>query len=935
MHERGQTLVEVILAIFLFAVLGTGFAATLITSAQTAKRGMEHTVATGYIKEGIEAVRSIRDRDWVEMVNGTHGLSTLAGFYDFAGSSDALGVYTRTTTIEDVYRVGSLTGDIAASGVFDAATKRVTVSVSWLGTDQHVKNLDAVFYVTNWSQQSWVQTLTADFTAGFQNSSQITTTGNGEMQLAAHDTDWDNTQVQHTIDLAGSGDRIESWFNPVADILYTLAQNTAGDDFEAYDMSDVSENTPAKLGGYDIQSATDFVVSGAYAYISTTDNTVEVDIVDVRTMTRVATIDLLGSADATAITVSGTTLVVGRESSGENELWFYNVAVPSSPALLFSTNVSATFNDLAASATHAFGTSSNNDQEIYAFQISDGTQVGTLDMAGGDNAQSIALLSNNLYVTRDDGSNYDFALVDVTDPAAMAVVSTLELGESPNNVAVDTNEAFAFLATDNNSEEVIVVNLATFAREVSLDTTGGDDAMGVQTYGGHVYASGERDVGELMILRVTPVGWESPVLVASLDKQQNHDAEALTINGTYAYLVTNNNDSHDDFFIIDITSPASPVLLGSLNLGTDVTDVIVSGNYAYVSTASNSEELMVIDVTVKTSPIQVASYNAAGTADGLSVALSGSTVFLSRADSGSPELYVITVTNPLVPFVLGTFEFGDDLNAIVIDGSYLFAATDADAKELLVVDVSNPAGMSEAGSYNASGSENGKAIDVSGSTLALGRANASGDELFVIDVSSPGSPTLLGSVEVGDHVNGVSLDGASTVYLATEETGMEFMRWDISAPASPVLDASLDLSADAQDVVFNGSYAFIASSHDTQELQVIGEGAAPAQYAPEASFTSQAFDAGSAASWDAIEWTASGTGTVAFRIRTAASLAGLVTATWVGQDGTSATTYSVSGAPIMTDPSASGTQFVQWKAYLSGNGTSTPVISDVTLRYSP
>jgi hypothetical protein len=54
----------------------------------------------------------------------------------------------------------------------------------------------------------------------------------------------------------------------------------------------------------------------------------------------------------------------------------------------------------------------------------------------------------------------------------------------------------------------------------------------------------------------------------------------------------------------------------------------------------------------------------------------------------------------------------------------------------------------------------------------------------------------------------------------------------------------------------------------------------------------------------------------------------------VGSDGTAATTYSTSGASITTDPGASGTQWIEWKAYLTGSGSATPVLEDVTVNYS-
>ncbi len=146
--QRGQSLLEVVLVTFLFGVLGTGLLATLLSSSVVSSRGIEYSLGTGYIQEGIEAVRSIRDRDWSELTNGTHGLTTAAGYYDFAGTSDSLDNenFIRTITLEDVYRSGSLTGDIAVSGILDAATKRVTVNVTWEVPAGLPKNIDAVFY---------------------------------------------------------------------------------------------------------------------------------------------------------------------------------------------------------------------------------------------------------------------------------------------------------------------------------------------------------------------------------------------------------------------------------------------------------------------------------------------------------------------------------------------------------------------------------------------------------------------------------------------------------------------------------------------------------------------------------------------------------------------------------------------------------------------
>jgi hypothetical protein len=153
-------------------------------------------------------------------------------------------------------------------------------------------------------------------------------------------------------------------------------------------------------------------------------------------------------------------------------------------------------------------------------------------------------------------------------------------------------------------------------------------------------------------------------------------------------------------------------------------------------------------------------------------------------------------------------------------------------------------------------------------------------------------------------------------------------------PASPTFQASFDLGDDAEGVFFDGVYAYLGTEVNDKELQVIGPGSEPAGYAREGNFTSQAFDSGADTSWDSIEWTSSGTGTVNFRIRIADSQANLATAKWVGPGGSLSATYSTSGQALATDPGAIGRRWFQWKAYLTGDGSSTPVLENVTIRYS-
>jgi hypothetical protein len=294
---------------------------------------------------------------------------------------------------------------------------------------------------------------------------------------------------------------------------------------------------------------------------------------------------------------------------------------------------------------------------------------------------------------------------------------------------------------------------------------------------------------------------------------------------------------------------------------------------------------------------------------------------------------VLNVAVPSAPTLLGSLNFsGGDVNDVVVDGNYLYIATDDNSAEMAVIDVSVPAAPTSSATVNLSGGNNAETIAINGTTVAVGRSG--GNELAIVDVSTPTSPSIISEISVTGGIYGIDFDGSDGVFLATNGSSVQMQRWDISTPSSPVLDGSYNLTDDGNSVAVSGSYAYYATSANSLELQILGEGGSLSDYATEGTFTSQAFDSGSTSTnWSTIEWTESGTGDVAFMIRTADSEANLEDALWVGSDGTSETTYGTSGGSITTDSGAAGTQWVQWKALLSGNGSSTPVLEDVTISY--
>lgn len=863
-HQEGFSILEAIIAIALFMLVATSVVGIFVIGTQGSKQGVEYVVAAGYLQEATEAVRSIRNRDFAEITAGTYGLDTASGYYEFDGTSDVLDEYTRTITVEDVERDGS-NNIVASGGTDDPNTKQITVNITWDTLTGKSQNVDHVFYIHNFiSEVTWVQDLTAEFGSGFFHSSATASTGDGEVVLRTVQADWSGLFVANDVDLEGNGDRIALQYDETQDLLFTLSENTTEYEFQAVEVLGSSVDVPTELRGFDVggSDGNDFIVSGDYAYIATDDNSAEIMVVDIYSMSQVNTIDLPGDADATGVDITGNTLVIVRRSSGDEEMYFYDVSDPEGTLTeLGSTELSEQMTDVVVSSGYAFATSEDNTDELFVVRVSDYTEVNTVNLAGDENPNGLALVGNNLYIARnDDGGDPDLHVLDVSSPeGSITTTSSLDTGTDNNDIVIDSSETFAFVATDDNSQEVLVVDLSTFTVTQTGDTNSNSNANAIAQFGGHVFVGTDDDSRDLAHFKTNEGGWEVPSRVGSHDKSDSHDAYAVDVDGNFAYLGTDEDGSDDELFIYDISTPSSPTLLGSFDVDADVLDLDADGDYVYLATADNSRELDIIDVSTKSSPSRVGSYDMDGNRNALAIEYVSGSVYMGRDEqnggSQRHEFWIIDVSTPASPSVTGSLDYGADINDVVVDGTEVYAATDDDSAELLVIDISTPASPVELASLDLSGDDNGESVDVSGDTVVLGRDDVgSGDELVVIDVTTPGSPSELGSGDVSDDAWTVQIDG-DYVYVASDENDEEFQRWDISTPASPVLDSDFDLDADGRDLFWNGTHAYIATEHDSLELQIIGPTATPSDYAREGAFTSQVYDAGSAVVWDTLAWT--------------------------------------------------------------------------------
>ncbi|MCB1236873.1 MAG: hypothetical protein KDM91_17530, partial [Verrucomicrobiae bacterium] len=254
-------------------------------------------------------------------------------------------------------------------------------------------------------------------------------------------------------------------------------------------------------------------------------------------------------------------------------------------------------------------------------------------------------------------------------------------------------------------------------------------------------------------------------------------AWGIATHGTYAYITGSGDQT---LTIMDVSDPASPVLIGELTnnalAGIDSVAVSADGTIVCVG-ARDSDKVSVIDVSDSANPAFLAQLQDGvggfnDLRDPLDVAISGTTLFVAAL--GDDALSIIDISSPASPSLLSVVKDGvngfnelDGAVSVFVSGSHAFV-TGLDDDSVTIIDISTPAspglvGVVKNGVNGFTALDGPNGIEVSGNYAYV--ASGGGDSLTIIDVATPSSPTL--AAELKDGVNGFNyLDGANDVAIA-------------------------------------------------------------------------------------------------------------------------------------------------------------------------
>ncbi len=155
---HGQALIEILLAMAIFALIAVGLLSALTSGFSGDQQGNEYGQALAFAQDGMEVARNIRDRAWNEILFSESGVTATSGAWVFTGegTSDRQGQFVRNIAFDDVCRDAQ--GNIAdCPGVSrDIHSKRARVAVSW-PRQNGTSSIEIASYLTNWDSRNWTQ----------------------------------------------------------------------------------------------------------------------------------------------------------------------------------------------------------------------------------------------------------------------------------------------------------------------------------------------------------------------------------------------------------------------------------------------------------------------------------------------------------------------------------------------------------------------------------------------------------------------------------------------------------------------------------------------------------------------------------------------------------------------------------------------------------
>ncbi len=487
--KQGFSLIEILLAMVVFTIFSTSILYLAIDTANRDLRIETGNTALLYAREGLEAARNIRDKDYLELASGDYGLDFTDDIWSFTEAPETIDdFYQRTISIEDVYR--DTENEIAEIGTLDPETKKITSEVTWDWRGIYPKIVSLTTYFTNWRSDDWLQTTCTEFDEGTFN-------------------------------------------NMVSETTISPPENNCAIELELIEQI-TEEFSSTNIGSH----GTDITVDGDYAYVTLNSSSTGLAVVDVsepHTPIIVATLNINGKGRY--VTKDGDYLYIGVPSSSKG-LAIVNVTNPETPTLVKSYNLSDYGNQSAVSGNYlyiAVDTFINSFRVIDITNKSNPTFVAGLTFLADSNIVQID--GSYAYVGTTNWLFDNFKIINITTPSNPIEIGGLQLEDDV--LAIKIDGAFAYVGIENSGHSLQVINISDPENPTvlaSLDVDGSIQDLALD--GEYLYASTNNNGKSFVAINIS-----NPLLpYVAYTEDLSGKGLGIDTDGDYIYMGLNVNN---------------------------------------------------------------------------------------------------------------------------------------------------------------------------------------------------------------------------------------------------------------------------------------------------------------------------------------------------------------------------------------------------------
>jgi len=387
--------------------------------------------------------------------------------------------------------------------------------------------------------------------------------------------------------------------------------------------------------------------------------------------------------------------------------------------------------------------------------------IATLDLPKNGVANDLTAIEGMAFAgTGDNASGVSFAKVVISNdnPPVSTLGGTFD-GYKTN--AVFGEAGYAYLATDNNTEEIVIINTQSqpYTKAGSVNAPGSENANSLYVQGSVGYMT---QSNKLYTFDLSSKSGARPILG---NIELPGSVEDVVVSGGYAYVALSGTST--ELRIIDVANPSNPVSVGQADVdGTNGKDVFINSSatraYLVTQTSDSNKAFFVIDISTKTgNRPTIGSYNTNGMDGRGVVVVPGNRAIV--VGHGGEEYQVINISDETNPVRCGGLNVDTGINGVATvveqDGDAYSYIITGDATSEFKIIAGGPGGEST--------------VDGTYESAAFDAQNTTAFNRFYATATTPNQTQVRFQIAIADAVAG-ACDLASFAFVGPDGTDSTF-----------------------------------------------------------------------------------------------------------------------------------------------------------------